>query len=353
MVWGAIKNQLRSVIEWEGAENSLFENWSTNADEIKNASKLILKPGQGCIFLYQGKMEAVWTEPKLYELKTDNIPFWTTVSKFMQAFQSEHKVGIYFFRTAEMANIKWGTPNPISYEDPKFKLQVKLKCHGTFSAKILEPAAFMANIVMSRAKYTTEEFKELILGRVLAPMGDFLAESQFSYSEVDKNRNEIASGLKASMDEIFAKLGFAMTDFRINGTGFDEKTEKAIEAINSAHVDAQVAAARGMTYFQEQQLKIMQTAAANEGGGMVGTGVGLGAGVALGQNMASTFAGMMGGMQAQPPQQGQANQQAGAAPVAAAEDPVARLQKLKGLMDSGIISKEEFEEKKKEILSKI
>lgn len=41
------------------------------------------------------------------------------------------------------------------------------------------------------------------------------------------------------------------------------------------------------------------------------------------------------------------------APVAAIEDPVAVLQKLKGLLDSGILTNEEFESKKNEVISRM
>ena len=100
-LWNAITGQLRSVIEWKNpAPDVLFQRWTDNGDEIKNASKLILGPGQGVVFVYEGKPQAVITESGMTDLKTQNIPFWTTITKFMQAFRSEHKVGIYFFRTA-------------------------------------------------------------------------------------------------------------------------------------------------------------------------------------------------------------------------------------------------------------
>ncbi|HPJ16043.1 MAG TPA: SPFH domain-containing protein, partial [Spirochaetota bacterium] len=52
-----VKGQLRSVIQWEDPDpSSIFYRWSGNNDEIKNASKLIVGPGQGCIFVYQGKV---------------------------------------------------------------------------------------------------------------------------------------------------------------------------------------------------------------------------------------------------------------------------------------------------------
>ena len=89
----SLRRQLRSVIEWENpGPSELFTQWTDNGDEIKNASKLIIGPGQGCVFVYEGKVVDVLTQEGTVDLKTANIPFWTTITKVMQAFESEHKV---------------------------------------------------------------------------------------------------------------------------------------------------------------------------------------------------------------------------------------------------------------------
>jgi len=120
-IFDGIKRQLRSVIEWENPHpNALFEQWTENGDEIKNASTLIVGPGQGCIFVYQGKVRSVIQEECSINLETDNIPFWTTISKFMQFFESEHKVGIYFFKRSTILDQKWGTTSVIKYQDPGY-----------------------------------------------------------------------------------------------------------------------------------------------------------------------------------------------------------------------------------------
>ncbi len=41
---------------------------------IKNASKLIVVPGQGCLFVLEGDVEAFFEEEGIYELNTENIP---------------------------------------------------------------------------------------------------------------------------------------------------------------------------------------------------------------------------------------------------------------------------------------
>lgn len=139
-IWNTIKGQLRSVIQWDDCQpGELFELWSQNGDEIKNASKLIVNPGQGAIFVYEGKIQAVHLEEGLYDLKTANIPFVTTLSKYMQAFESEHKVGIYFFWRTQFLNQKWGTTSLIKYLDPVYKFPVGLRAFGNFSFQITRP----------------------------------------------------------------------------------------------------------------------------------------------------------------------------------------------------------------------
>jgi len=47
-----LRRQLRSVIEGENPQpDELFHHWTTNGEEIKNASKLMVGPGKGCIFV--------------------------------------------------------------------------------------------------------------------------------------------------------------------------------------------------------------------------------------------------------------------------------------------------------------
>ncbi len=333
-LFGGIKGQLRSVIEWENASpNELFHLWSENGDEIKNASKLLIKPGQGAIFVYEGKVQAVHTQEGLYELSTANIPFITTLFKFMQAFESEHKVGIYFYWRTEMANNKWGTTAPIKYSDPVYKFPVGLRAFGNFSFTVTKPELFFANIVGARISFLVDDARKIISSRFVQPMSDLLAESGLSYIEVDKNRDELAAALTTKLAPDFDKLGFSMTDFRIENTDFDEDTNRRIGKIADTMAESHAAQAAGINYAQMQQLQAMRDAARNEGGA-AGAGVGIGAGIGLGQMMAAGM-GSMG---------------AAAAP---ASDPATRMKKLKEMLDQQLITQEEYDKKRAAILGEL
>ena len=351
-LWGALKGELRSVIQWENSNSDdLFYQWSDDGDEIKNASKLIVNPGQGCIFVYEGQVKAIQTKPGLVNLNTDNIPFWTKLTKFMQGFESEHKVGIYFFKTTRILNQRWGTSSPIKYNDPVYKFPVGLRTYGNYSMQIQDPASFFATIVGSASVFSVEAFRDVMVSRLIQPLTDYLAEATFSYADIDANREEIAAALIAKITPDFEKLGFEMTDLRVEGTSFDDDTMKRINRIADITAEQQAAQAAGLNYAQMQQLEAMRDAARNEGGG-AGIGMGMGAGIGMGNMMAGAMGGAFG-QPAQPVQQAATPQPSVQQQAPASDDPMVILGKLKQLADAGLITAEEYDAKKQEVLSRL
>jgi membrane protease subunit (stomatin/prohibitin family) len=327
-LFDGIKRQLRSVIEWENPDpNALFEQWTESGDEIKNASTLIVGPGQGCIFVYQGKVRSVIEEECSINLETDNIPFWTTISRLMQFFESEHKVGIYFFRRSAVLDQKWGTTSIIKYQDPAYQFPVGLKVYGNYSYRIADARDFFVSVVGSHNNYYSDDFRAVMSARLIHPLSDFLSTSRFSYADIDANREEIASGIEPELAGVFRELGLEMTDFRIEGTDFDDDTMKRINRIADLTAESAAARAAGLDYAGVQRLEAMREAARNTGGG-AGIGMGLGAGMSFGQNLAQTLSGNTD----------------------ATPSPMAKLTELKKMREAELISAEEYAAKKKTIL---
>jgi membrane protease subunit (stomatin/prohibitin family) len=329
---GIMARQLRSVVQWQDPDPEvLFQCWSDNGDEIKNASKLIVGPGQGCVFVYEGRVEAVYTQEGLYSLKTSNIPFITTVLKFMQNFKSEHKVGIYFFRTAKLLNLKWGTESLIKYEDPQYKFPVGLRAFGNYSMRITDGRGFFVTVVGGNHQFRIDDIRHPINARLVQPLTDFFAEAGYTYTQIDPNREEIAAALAKKLEKEFTQLGFLLEDFRIQGTSFDEDTMRRINRIADISAEAQAASAAGVSYAQLQQLAALRDAAKNPGAG------GVGMAMAVGMGMAGSVV---------PPG-------AGTVAAASAGDVATKLQQLKQLYEQHLISADEYEAKKKEILAQL
>ncbi len=332
MSFSFFKRQMASVIEWTDQQIwSLLARYPSADDEIKNASKLIVGPGQGVILVYEGRITEVFTREGIYNLETDNYPFITSLLKLRTLFESEHKMKIFFFRTADNVDQNWGTAAPVKYVDPVYKFPVELGANGNFSYQVANPELFFAKIAGLADLYTTVQARNLLQSRITQVMSNMLANMQFSFQQIDAQLNNISDSLKKELESEFDEIGLKLTDFRISGTIFDPGTRARIASIANVTAESQAASAGGMNYVEMEKLRAMRDAAKNPG--LAGAGLQMGAGIALGKMFAD-----------------QSSQSAAPEPAA---DPMQQLQKLKQLLTEGIITQEEFDAKKKQWLDKL
>ena len=329
------KRQLRSVIEWKEQDvHILFHRMETTTDEIKNSSKLIVAPGQGCLLVYDGKVKATLTEPDTYELATDNHPFITTLLNLAQSMESEHKMRFYFFRTAEMVNVLWGTATPVKYMEPNYKIPVALGACGNFSVKIDNAATMFSTLLGSISDYTSREVRELVSSRIVAPLTSFLSEKAYPYTEVANHLLELSADLQTCTAEELQRVGLILTDFRVDSVTFDDDTLSRIGKIADMTAEKQAAAEVDLDYAGVQKLAALRDAVRTEGG-LAGAGLQVGAGVQLAKEFFST------------------KENTATSTETAPSDVSARLKQLKQLMDEQLITEEEYNKKKNEILEKL
>lgn len=331
-IFNIFGNQLSKVIRWDNADSTmLWYKYPSKRDEIINASKLIVAPGQGCILVYEGQIADVIETEGSFNLETDNHPFITTLTKLRQNFESEHKLDIYFFRRAQIINQHWGTPSPIKFIDSTYNIPVEIGLNGNFSYRIAEPRHFFTQIIGTRTELYTNEMSAVITERILQLVANVINEKRYSYTEIDGKLDDIAHDIAAKTNNEYTEMGLCLTDFRIVGTQFDEQTQERIGRVADISADVKAAEQAGLSYTELEKLRALRDAARNEGG-LAGTGLQLGVGMELGKKF---------------------NEQTDGFISAGNSDAAEKLRKLKILLDEKIISQADFDTKKQEILSKM
>ena len=328
------RNQLSAVIQGQADKQQyLWYKYPTKTAEIKNASKLIVGPGQGAVLVYEGKVVDVLTEEGTFNLKTDNHPFFTTLVNLRQNFESEHKLHIYFYRKAQVTNQQWGTSSPVKFIDEQYNLPVEMGVNGTFSYQISDVEHFFKDIVGARTEVSNSEIRDLILGRLSQNIVTTIHKLGYSYNQIDGHLTEIGQELATLLNEETQKLGFTLTDFRVDGTLFDEQTQERIGRIADVTADSQAAQAGGLTYAELEKLRALRDAARNEGG-LSGSGVQMGVGLEMGKQMGAATQLM--------------NERS-----TADDDLSRRLARLRLLRDENVITDADYEAKKRELLNEI
>ncbi len=324
------KNQLSAVIEWpDPSTDILFYKFAFQGDEIKNASKLIIAPGQGCLLVYEGRVAGVLDREGMYTLHTSNDPFITTLLMFSQGFKSEHKLKIYFYRTAEAVNQGWGTSSRIKYQDPVYSIPVSLGAYGNYSFRLTSAEMFLTEIAGLPDSYTLQQARILIQSRIEQQLVSTLASAAYSVLQLDSHLHELSDGLSRQLNSSFTALGFTLTSFQLQGTSLDKETQAYIGHIGSAKAGSLAAEQAGLSYTEMEKLKALRDAANNKGA----VGAGLQFNVGAGLNTLLNNSG----------------NNADNAPA----DAAAQLQKLKLLADQGILTSEEYEAKRKIWLEKL
>ncbi len=174
---------------------------------------------------------------------------------------------------------------------------------------------------------------------VLRP-GDLFGESGVPFIDMAANQVELGTALKGKLEALFERYGLALDSFVVQNVTLPEELQKILDTKISMNMIGDMG-----RFTQFQVANAIPLAAQNEGG-LAGMGAGLGAGMGIGQGMAQAMTQAMQPGAAQP---------AAATPVTgvSADDVVATLEKLHGLVAKGILSQAEFDTKKAELLGKL
>ena len=252
---------------------------------------------------------------------------------------------MYFFSTRQQIDQKWGTPQPITIRDKDFGA-VRLRAFGNYAFRVVDPKLFHTEISGTRETYTVADVDGQLRGLVLQNLSTAIAASGIPFLDLASNQMEFAKALTVQLDPEMAKLGLKLESMTVQSVSLPEELQKILDQkIGMGMVGNDMG--KFMQYQTAQS--IPKFAEGVGGGGIAGDAMGLGAGVALGQVLAQN---LQAGLQ------GNSNMAAQTAAVQAAatlkpDDIIATLEKLGDLKVKGILTAEEFDAKKAELLKKL
>lgn len=334
--------RLMEVLEFldAGGQTLVARVPSDDSCEIKWGAQLTVRESQVAVFFRDGRALTAF-RPGRYVLKTQNIPLLTKwVTSFGYGPKSPFRSEVYFVSTKLMHGLAWGTKQPILFKDADLQM-VRLRAFGTYSMRVVNPSVFLNRMVGTQGLYTNDQIEDYLRSILTARLIDVFGGVVKSIFDLPKVYDEVAAALKARVSEDFAAAGLELVDFLIEAITPPEEVQKMIDERSG------MAAVGDMnTFLRYKAAKSLQDAAQQGGGGTMGGMVGAGAGLGLGMLLPGMLAGHL-------PQMSGAGAGAASASGGPAPDPFDQLTKLKGLLDAGAISPEEYAAKKTDILARM
>ncbi len=362
--------------------------WKFPREDISQAAQLTVGENQEAIFFKDGKVFGTFG-PGKHELETDNVPWLRGLVKFSLGGKTPYAAEVWYVNTTVTKELKWGTKNRLPVKVPldNGDITVNVGAFGSWKMRVTEPRIFITEIVGAqtssghigpervKAHFGTEIRKEL--NRVLAK---FFVERKIPITEFNDHNAVLAESIKRGISPKFQKYGIEIESFLIESINIPEKdsnmlgeiereVEKAnrqyerkerdklqeidlkkreqeseIETINNSRAD----------YAIMREYDAREKAAETPGDSMeqlLGAGLGLGTGIGAGVSLAEKISRATESDPQNDPSemdtQSKTNNPTESDPQ---NDPIAKLQKLKELLAMELITEEEFNEKKKQIL---
>ena len=335
-----IKKQFIDILQWtEDGDGTLAWRFPMAGMEIQNGAALVVRESQMAVFVNEGQVADVFG-PGTYKLTTQTLPVLTYLKHWDKLFQSPFKSDVYFFSTRQQVDQKWGTPQPITIRDKDFGA-VRLRAFGNYAYRVADPKLFHTEISGTRESYPATDLEGQLRGMVLQNISNAIAGSGLPFLDLAANQVMFADALRKELAPAFEKIGLKLEAMTVQNVSLPEELQKVLDQkIGMGMVGGDMG--RFMQYQTAQAIPKFAEGAGT-GGGVAGDAMGLGAGVALGQVLAQNL---------QQGLQGGAAQQAAAVGVRP-EEVMATLEKLGDLKAKGILTQEEFDAKKAELLKKL
>ena len=195
---GFLKNQFSNLVEWnESDEGVIFYRWP--GQEIKKGSRLIIRPGQDAVFLYNGRVEGIFEEDGDYDIESDIIPFLTTLRSFRFGFNTPLRAEVLFINTKELL-VKWGTRNAVNLQAPGLPGGMPIRAFGTFNCRVAEHDVMIEKLAGIRQRYTVEDVKDRIIASLDQLLMSWISKEGRDMFNLQADAGSIAKGIEADLD---------------------------------------------------------------------------------------------------------------------------------------------------------
>ena len=275
---GLFGGQFSNVVEWqEFSDDVLFWKWDN--DEIKRGSKLIIRQGQDAIFMYNGKVEGIFTDEGSFDIESDIIPFLSSLKGFKFGFNSGIRAEVLFINTKEIT-VKWGTKSAINIPAAGLPGGMPIRAFGTFNCKVCDYDVLIEKVAGIKKMFTVDDVKERVLSFLNQLLMKWIVREGKDMFNLSANAYDIAKGIGMDMDMEMRRIGIAITGFVISNVSYPESVQ---EMINKAASQSMV-----QDVGRYQQMNMAESfLRPGSGGSMAADMAGMQMGMMMGQHLAA------------------------------------------------------------------
>ncbi len=256
-IGSTLHDQWKEAIRCDDMTNDvLMVKKTTETGVITKKSTIIVAPGQCAVIYDNGRVIDATAEDGFYTFDESSSPsffggqFGAVFKEMWQRFTFDgataKEQAVFFFNIKEIIDNKFGTPAPIPFQDWSHPipnqmtntltpLRVEIKCFGTYTFSIMNPALFMTKLAGTADIYRKSQLVEQLRSEVLAVFQNVtneLGTSNYKVPvlEMPSQTDEIRQMMDEKVfDEKIRERGIKIDSFAVESVTLDDESEKKID----------------------------------------------------------------------------------------------------------------------------
>lgn len=303
-VGGALGDQWLDAIEPDMGEGIVFckgsrlrenDRRSSNRrgtdDVISQGSRILVYDRQALLLVDSGRITDFTAEPGAYEVNNSGQPsiftgdlmgsIMDTWERFKFGGGTPTKQVAYFVNLQEIKGIKFGTPNAINYFDNFYNAELFLRCHGTFSLRVVDPILFYQEVIPRDATSVHiddvfDQYMSEFLEALQAAINQMSVDG-IRISQAASKVRELSQYMRDILDADWLRgRGMQVENVGIASLSYDDESRRLIDMRNSGAMLQDPSIREG--YVQGAVARGIENAGSNEAGAagaFLGVGMGM------------------------------------------------------------------------------
>ena len=290
---------IRSIYWEQAGQDELVYKFPFN--DVTTGSVLTVNESQEAFFYKSGQLCDSFTAGR-HVLSKANLPVLQKLINLPSGGETTFTAEVWFVSKLHKRNMLWGTGG-LRVIDPYFQIPIKLSARGQYGVRISDGALFLKRLIgtigFASTDLVEEQFRTDVVEAVKVSMAKYMKANNLNINELGSEYRALAKAAAKELQLTFDEYGVQLLNFNIEDISFDEN-DKGYQTVMEGIAEQAKLSKLGVSYLQQKQIDIAQTAAGNEGAGtFMDIGMGLGMGQGIGSLVAEQI--RQSGMAAPPP----------------------------------------------------
>jgi len=246
---------------------------------ISNGSRIEVGPNQMMLLVESGRIVDYTAEEGCYEVYLSSSPsmfngeLGDSIRESFERFRFGGQPGksqyAYFINLQEIRGIRFGTRNALQYFDNFYNAELFIRCHGTYSIKIVDPMKFYMEVASrnaSRLEFQdlSEQFNMEFLGALQSAIGQMSVDG-VRISALPSKSMELSKYMATVLDEDWMQArGVDICSVGIASISYDDESKSLINMRNQGAMMFDLTIREG--YVQGAVARGLQDAGSNTAG---------------------------------------------------------------------------------------